>query len=150
MVAAVDPLDPRRPIAERPIDAGLPQIGRFEYVRVRRENQGQHRHLPFSPDREQQLWQPAHRRQGERYPAAVKVCLVVTRTAGNRRKCDGLTESRSPRAAREVGIVTLKAKSQPQREITGKYAIDWRKVGGKWMLATNIWNTNKSKFSGTV
>ena len=45
MVAAVDPLDPRRPIAERRIDAGLPQIGRFEHVRVGRENQGQHRHL---------------------------------------------------------------------------------------------------------
>ena len=38
VVAAVDALDPRRPIAERPIDAGLPQIGRFEQVRVRREN----------------------------------------------------------------------------------------------------------------
>ena len=45
MVAAVDPLDPRRTIAERPIDAGLPQIGRFEHVRVGRENQRQHRHL---------------------------------------------------------------------------------------------------------
>ena len=45
MVAAVDPLDPRRTIAERLIDAGLPQIGRFEHVRVGRENQGQHRHL---------------------------------------------------------------------------------------------------------
>ena len=45
VVAAVDPLDPRRTIAERPIDAGLPQIGRFEHVRVGRENQGQHRHL---------------------------------------------------------------------------------------------------------
>ena len=45
LVGAVDPLDPRRPIAERPIDAGLPQIGRFEHVRVGRENQGQHLHL---------------------------------------------------------------------------------------------------------
>jgi hypothetical protein len=34
-----------RTISERRIDAGLPQIGRFEHVRVRRENQGQHRHL---------------------------------------------------------------------------------------------------------
>jgi hypothetical protein len=31
-VDAVDPLDPRRPVAERRIDAGLPQIGRFEHV----------------------------------------------------------------------------------------------------------------------
>jgi hypothetical protein len=45
MVAAVDPLDPRRPIAKRRIDAGLPQIGRFEHVRVGGENEGQHRHL---------------------------------------------------------------------------------------------------------
>src|SRR6267378_2842158 len=40
-----DTLDPRRTISERRIDAGLPQIGRFEHVRVRRENQRQHRHL---------------------------------------------------------------------------------------------------------
>jgi hypothetical protein len=45
VVAAVDPLDPRRPIPEYSIDAGLLQIGRFEHVRVGRENQGQHRHL---------------------------------------------------------------------------------------------------------
>ena len=45
VVATVDPLYPRRTIAERPIDAGLPQIGRFEHVRVGRENQRQHRHL---------------------------------------------------------------------------------------------------------
>jgi len=45
MVAAVDALDPRCPIAERRIDAGLPQIGRFEHVRVGRENEGQHRNL---------------------------------------------------------------------------------------------------------
>ncbi len=45
MVAAVNPLYPRRTVSECRIDAGLPQIGRFEHVRVRRENQGQHRHL---------------------------------------------------------------------------------------------------------
>ncbi|MGC1885675.1 MAG: hypothetical protein WA709_06195 [Stellaceae bacterium] len=44
LIGAVDPLYPRRTISERRIDAGLPQIGRFEHVRVRRENQGQHRH----------------------------------------------------------------------------------------------------------
>src|SRR5947209_19567538 len=45
VVAAADPLYPRRPISKRPIDAGLPQIGRFEHVRVRRENQRQHAQL---------------------------------------------------------------------------------------------------------
>ena len=43
-------------------------------------------------------------------------------------------------AAREIGTVTLKTKSQPAQEITGKYAVVWRKVGGKWKLATDIWN----------
>ena len=46
-------------------------------------------------------------------------------------------------AAREIGTVTLKTKSQPAQEITGKYAVLWRKVGDKWKLATDIWNTNK-------
>jgi hypothetical protein len=45
LASAVDPLYPRRTILERRIDAGLPQIGRFEHERVRRETQGQHRHL---------------------------------------------------------------------------------------------------------
>ena len=48
-----------------------------------------------------------------------------------------------PRAAREIGTVSLKSKGQPPQEITGKYAVVWRKVGGQWKLATDIWNTNK-------
>jgi len=48
MVAAADPLDPRRPIAERPIDAGLPQIGRFKDVRIGRQNQRLSRERPQS------------------------------------------------------------------------------------------------------
>jgi hypothetical protein len=43
LVGAVDALYPRRTISEHRIDAGLPQIGRFEHMRVGRENQGQHR-----------------------------------------------------------------------------------------------------------
>ena len=46
-------------------------------------------------------------------------------------------------AAREVGTVTLKTKSQPPQEVVGKYAVVWRKIGGQWKLATDIWNTNK-------
>jgi uncharacterized protein (TIGR02246 family) len=46
-------------------------------------------------------------------------------------------------AAREIGTVTLKTKSQPPQEVVGKYVVVWRKVGGKWKLATDIWNTNK-------
>jgi uncharacterized protein (TIGR02246 family) len=48
-----------------------------------------------------------------------------------------------PGAAREIGTVTLKTKSQPPQEIVGKYAVVWLKVGGDWKLATDIWNTDK-------
>lgn len=46
-------------------------------------------------------------------------------------------------AAREIGTVTLKTKSQPSQDIAGKYVVVWRKIGGDWKLATDIWNTNK-------
>jgi uncharacterized protein (TIGR02246 family) len=46
-------------------------------------------------------------------------------------------------AAREIGTVSLKTKSQPPQEIIAKYAVVWRKAGDKWKLATDIWNTNK-------
>jgi uncharacterized protein (TIGR02246 family) len=48
-----------------------------------------------------------------------------------------------PRAAREIGTVTLETKSQPPQQIVGKYAVVWRKAGGRWLLATDIWNMNK-------
>jgi uncharacterized protein (TIGR02246 family) len=48
-----------------------------------------------------------------------------------------------PGAAREIGAVTLRTKTQPPQEIVGKYAVIWLKVGGDWKLATDIWNTNK-------
>ena len=46
-------------------------------------------------------------------------------------------------AAREIGTVTLKTKSQPPQEIAGKYVVVWRKIGRDWKLATDIWNTDK-------
>ncbi len=46
-------------------------------------------------------------------------------------------------AAREIGTVTLKTKSQPPQQIVGKYAVVWRKNGAGWKLATDIWNSNK-------
>ncbi|HYM72497.1 MAG TPA: SgcJ/EcaC family oxidoreductase [Stellaceae bacterium] len=46
-------------------------------------------------------------------------------------------------AAREIGTVTATTKSQPPQAIVGKYAVLWRKIDGKWMLATDIWNTDK-------
>ena len=46
-------------------------------------------------------------------------------------------------AAREIGTVTLKTKSQPAQEVVGKYVVVWRKIGRDWKLATDIWNTDK-------
>jgi uncharacterized protein (TIGR02246 family) len=48
-----------------------------------------------------------------------------------------------PNAAREIGTYTLKTKSQPPKDASGKYVVVWRKIGGKWLLATDIWNENK-------
>ena len=48
-----------------------------------------------------------------------------------------------PHAAREIGTVTLETKAQPPQQVVGKYAVVWGKVGGHWLLATDIWNMNK-------
>jgi uncharacterized protein (TIGR02246 family) len=48
-----------------------------------------------------------------------------------------------PDAAREIGTFTFKTKSQPPQDVSGKYAVVWRKIGGQWLLATDIWNSNK-------
>src|SRR5260370_9321208 len=46
-------------------------------------------------------------------------------------------------AAREIGTVSLKTKSQPPQEIIGTDVVVWRKGGRDWKLATDIWNTDK-------
>ena len=48
-----------------------------------------------------------------------------------------------PDAAREIGTFTYKTKAQPPQDVSGKYAVVWRKIGGQWLLATDIWNSNK-------
>lgn len=48
-----------------------------------------------------------------------------------------------PAAAREIGTFTFRTKGAAPHEVTGKYAVVWRKIGGKWLLATDIWNMNK-------
>lgn len=47
------------------------------------------------------------------------------------------------RAAREIGTVTLETKAQPPQQVVGKYVVVWRRIGGKWLLATDVWNMNK-------
>jgi uncharacterized protein (TIGR02246 family) len=51
--------------------------------------------------------------------------------------------SLGPGAAREIGTFSFKTKAQPPQEVVGKYAVVWRKIGGRWLLATDIWNMNK-------
>ena len=48
-----------------------------------------------------------------------------------------------PSAAREIGTFSLKTKSSPPKEITGKYVVVWEKVGKDWKLAADIWNDGK-------
>ena len=52
-------------------------------------------------------------------------------------------QSLGPGAAREIGTFSFKTKAQPPEQVTGKYVVVWRKMGGQWQLATDIWNTNK-------
>ncbi|MGA8698553.1 MAG: SgcJ/EcaC family oxidoreductase [Xanthobacteraceae bacterium] len=48
-----------------------------------------------------------------------------------------------PRAAREIGTFSLKTKSSPPKEVTGKCVVVWEKVGRDWKLANDIWNEGK-------
>jgi uncharacterized protein (TIGR02246 family) len=48
-----------------------------------------------------------------------------------------------PRAAREIGTFSFETKAQPPQPVTGKYVVVWRKIGNRWLLATDIWNMNK-------
>jgi uncharacterized protein (TIGR02246 family) len=52
-------------------------------------------------------------------------------------------QSLGPGAAREIGTFSFKSKGQNPQDIVGKYAVVWRKIGGQWLLATDIWNMNK-------
>jgi uncharacterized protein (TIGR02246 family) len=47
------------------------------------------------------------------------------------------------RAAREIGTFSLKTRSSPPKEVTGKYVVVWEKVGRDWKLANDIWNEGK-------
>jgi len=48
-----------------------------------------------------------------------------------------------PAAAREIGIFSLKTRSSPPKDVTGKYVVVWEKVGKDWKLANDIWNEGK-------
>lgn len=46
-------------------------------------------------------------------------------------------------AARELGVATLRTKSQPPQDIVVKYAVIWQKEGGRWKLLLDMWNSDK-------
>ncbi len=46
-------------------------------------------------------------------------------------------------AAREIGTATIKTKAQPPETVSIKYVVVWRKIGGQWLLAADIWNPLK-------
>jgi len=46
-------------------------------------------------------------------------------------------------AAREIGTFTLMTTGDKPQEVAGKYVVVWEKAGGKWKLATDVWNTDK-------
>ncbi|MGE5365796.1 MAG: YybH family protein [Betaproteobacteria bacterium] len=48
-----------------------------------------------------------------------------------------------PAAAREIGTFSLKTKSSPPKEVTGKYVVIWERIGRDWKLANDIWNEGK-------
>jgi len=45
--------------------------------------------------------------------------------------------------AREIGTCTFKTKAASPQDGSLKYAVVWRKVGGQWLLNTDIWNMDK-------
>jgi uncharacterized protein (TIGR02246 family) len=48
-----------------------------------------------------------------------------------------------PRAAREIGTFSFETRTQPPQPVVGKYVVVWRRIGDRWLLTTDIWNTNK-------
>ena len=76
--------------------------------------------------------------------AAIEECWQgATQQLGNAKLVAVDVTPLGPRAAREIGTVTLTTKSQPPQPVVGKYVVVWRKLGPRWLLATDIWNTNK-------
>ncbi|MCP8941097.1 DUF4440 domain-containing protein [Alsobacter sp. SYSU M60028] len=48
-----------------------------------------------------------------------------------------------PDALQEIGSFSLRTKGAQPQSVQGKYVVIWRKEGGNWKLATDIWNTDQ-------
>jgi uncharacterized protein (TIGR02246 family) len=68
---------------------------------------------------------------------------AATQQLGNARLTVVDVASLGPRAAREIGTFSFDTKTQPPQPEVGKYVVVWRKIGDRWLLATDIWNMNK-------
>jgi uncharacterized protein (TIGR02246 family) len=59
-------------------------------------------------------------------------------------KCTAVDVSPVGRSgAREIGACSFKTKGASPQDGALKYAVVWRKVGGQWLLNTDIWNMDK-------
>ena len=47
-----------------------------------------------------------------------------------------------PGAAQETGAFSMKTRTTPPQTLSGKFVIIWRRSGGNWKLATDIWNAD--------
>src|SRR5690349_3988769 len=48
-----------------------------------------------------------------------------------------------PNGAREQGYAMARTKGDNPQDLVGKYVVVYEKVGGKWLLDSDIWNFNK-------
>ncbi len=48
-----------------------------------------------------------------------------------------------PDAAQETGSFSMKTRTTPPQTLSGKFVIIWRRSGGDWKLATDIWNSDQ-------
>ena len=86
---------------------------------------------------------PAGAEMAKGHNAIEKVWGGAVKQLGDAKLTTVDVQSLGPGAAREVGTFSFKTKAQPPEQVTGKYVVVWRKMGGQWQLATDIWNTNK-------
>jgi len=64
-------------------------------------------------------------------------------TLGNAQLTTVDVKALSENAIRETGHFSLRTKSTPPKEVTGKYVVVWERIDGEWKLGTDIWNEGK-------
>ena len=71
--------------------------------------------------------------------------LVQACAAARRHDPEGRGRARASARARRAGSApfTRETKVPAAQQVVGKYVVVWRKIGGRWLYATNIWNADK-------